>query len=69
MTQWKSIYKTSDRIKAEIIKDLLEQKGITVVIINKQDSSYVVLGELEIHVPVDEVMEAFKIINNDINIK
>ena len=69
MTRWKSIYRTKDRIKAEIVKDVLEDRGITAVLVNKQDSAYVVLGEFEIHVPGDEVMEAIKIINDDIDIR
>lgn len=69
MTNWKRVYRTKNRINAEIVKDVLEDKGITAVIINKQDSAYVVLGEFEIHVQVDQVMEAVKIINDDIDIK
>lgn len=69
MTRWKSIYRTKDRIKAEIVKDVLEDRDITAIIVNKQDSAYVVLGELEIHVPLEEVMEALKIINDDIDFK
>ena len=69
MTRWKRVYRTKDRIRAEIVKDVLEDKGITAVMINKQDSSYVVLGEFEIHVQQDEIMEALKIINDDIDIK
>ncbi|MGK7391447.1 MAG: putative signal transducing protein [Candidatus Cyclobacteriaceae bacterium M2_1C_046] len=69
MTTWKSVYKTKERYKAEIVKDVLEDHGISAVMVNKQDSSYVIIGELEIHVPVDNVMQAIKIINDDINFK
>ena len=66
MTKWRSVYRTKDRIKAELAKDVLESHGITAVLINKQDSAYVLLGEFEIHVPVDEVMGAIKIVNDEI---
>lgn len=69
MSSWKRIYRTRDRIKAEIVKDVLQDRGITAITVNKQDSAYVVLGEFEIHVPVDEVIEALKIINDDIDFK
>lgn len=69
MATWKRVYKTKDRVKAEIVKDVLEDRGISAVLVNKQDSSYVILGEFEIHVPVDNIMEAIKIINDDINFK
>lgn len=69
MTTWKSVYKTKERYKAEIVKDVLEDRGISAVIVNKQDSAYVIIGEFEIHVPVDYIMEAIKIVNDDINFK
>ena len=69
MATWKSVYKTKERYKAEIVKDLLEDNAISAVIVNKQDSSYVIIGECEVHVPVERVMEAIKIINDDINFK
>lgn len=69
MTTWKNVYKTKERYKAEIVKDVLEDKSISAVIVNKQDSSYVILGEFEVHVPVDQIMEAIKIINDDIDFK
>lgn len=59
------MYRTKDRIRAELMKDKLEEHGIVTVIINKQDSSYLMFGELEVHVPVDKIMEANKIINDD----
>ena len=58
MENWVRIYATTDPGKAAIYKGCLEENGIPAVILNKQDSSYVFLGKVEIHVPADRVAEA-----------
>jgi hypothetical protein len=50
---WVKIYYTNQLFRAEIIKGMLEGNGINVVLINKQDSSYLValpgMVELFVH--------------------
>lgn len=50
---WVKIYYTNQPFRAEIIKGMLEEHGINVVLINKQDSSYLVslpgMAELYVH--------------------
>ncbi|MBA7517624.1 hypothetical protein ES705_09678 [subsurface metagenome] len=46
---WVCIYKTDAAYRAEIAKDLLQEKNIDAVIINKKDSNYL-FGILEIYV-------------------
>jgi hypothetical protein len=55
---WTRIYATTDPGKAAIYKGCLEENGIPAVILNKQDSSYVFLGKVEIHVPAERENEA-----------
>jgi endo-1,4-beta-mannosidase len=50
---WVKIYYTNQLFRAEIIKGMLEENGINVVLINRQDSSYLVslpgMVELFVH--------------------
>jgi hypothetical protein len=48
---WFLLYTTDKYYEAEILKGLLEDNQIPVVVVNKQDSSYVFLGDIEIYVP------------------
>jgi topoisomerase IA-like protein len=51
MHQWQKIYSTRNYAEASIIQGLLEENDIPVQVLNKQDSSYVNFGEIEIYVP------------------
>jgi len=45
------ILSTNNPNKAEITKQMLEENNINVVLLNKQDSSYNMFGEIELYVP------------------
>ena len=60
--QWKCIYSTGMAYQAEILLGILESNGISAVIINKQDSAYHI-GEAELYVKTEDVLEANRIIN------
>ena len=68
MSQWQTIYKTEKPYQAEIVKGILNDRGINSVIVNKQDSSYH-FGFYEVNVERENVLEAIQIIENDINFK
>lgn len=51
MQDWKMLYSTKNLTEATIIKGMLEENNIPAQILNKQDSSYLVFGEIEIYVP------------------
>ncbi len=63
--EWTVVYKSNNRIDAEILKNNIESAGIPCVMMNKQDSSYLTMlpGMVELHVPISQKEEAFKIIN------
>lgn len=61
-TQWICIYKTNSLFEAEALKGNLELNGLTPVIMNKRDSSYLAFGYVEVHVPEDQQQEARQII-------
>ena len=51
MGNWHLLLSTDKYPEAEIVKGMLEENQIPVVLVNKQDSSYVFLGDIEIYVP------------------
>lgn len=65
---WVCIYKTNNRFEAEAVKGNLDSADITCVILNKQDSSYLAFGYVEVHVPKDQEEQAKLILNNEINL-
>ena len=50
MNDWFKLYTTRNYAEATIIKGMLEENNIAVIILNKQDSSYLV-GDIELYVP------------------
>ncbi len=66
MSKWSKVYESKEPYRAEIVKDILEQKEINAIIINKKDSAYYIFGMLEVHVEAKAVLNALKIIENDI---
>jgi len=65
--QWVKIWSTTLSFRAEIAKGVLKENDIECVILNKQDSSYVVIGEIELFVPQDQVLRATNLIKEIIN--
>lgn len=53
MQQWHLLYKTCSYAEASIVQGMLEQNQIPVQVMNKQDSSYLNFGDIEIHVPIN----------------
>ena len=53
MQQWHLLYKSRSYAEASIVQGMLEQNQIPVQIMNKQDSSYLNFGDIEIFVPIN----------------
>ncbi len=53
MQKWYLLYKTRSYAEASIIQGMLAENQIPVQIMNKQDSSYLNFGDIEIHVPIN----------------
>jgi hypothetical protein len=51
MESWYLLHRTADYTEAAILRGMLEENQVPVVVVNKQDSSYVFLGDMEIYVP------------------
>jgi len=52
MQTWQKIYATRNPAEASIIQGMLEENHIAVQVMNKQDSSYLNFGDIELYVPV-----------------
>lgn len=49
--KWICVYKSNNKFDAEVVKGNLESNEVPCVMINKQDSSYMSFGYVELHVP------------------
>ena len=57
-----SVHTTTNEFEAEMIKGLLENEGISAVVLNRKDSAYVFLGEINIMVSTHDQIRAEQII-------
>jgi hypothetical protein len=55
MKDWKKIYSNNNLATAMMVTDLLIQNEVPAKLLDRQDSSYVFLGEVEVYVPNDFV--------------
>lgn len=53
---------TENPNKAEIIKQMLQENNINVVLLNKQDSSYLMFGDIELYVNNKDLKKATDLI-------
>ena len=67
MSNWQKIFESSTAIRAEIVKGVLEENGITAVIVNKKDPVYKIHGNIEVMVLGEEAQTALKIVENEIS--
>jgi len=68
MKGWQKVFDTEQVYRAEIVKAVLEDRGMRPVVVSKKDSSYNI-GLHEVHVSSEDVLNALKIIQNDIDFK
>jgi Zn-dependent membrane protease YugP len=61
---WEKIFSSAQPYQAEVAKQVLEENGITAVVINKKDSSYLAFGEAELYVKQDDVIRAKQLIKS-----
>lgn len=56
-SNWIKIYTSSHPFQIELLKGFLKENNITAVSINKQDSSYLSFGEIELFVDSQDVLK------------
>lgn len=59
---WVKLFSTGNPVEAEMTKQMLEEHGVSAVIMNKQDSSYR-FGQVELYVHETEEVFAKSLIN------
>jgi hypothetical protein len=64
MGNWITVFKEKDRMRAELLKNELENNNIESVILDKVDHNYPVLGIVEIKVLESQKTLAEQIIND-----
>lgn len=55
--EWTCVFTSEQHHKASLITSLLNEEGISAVLINKRDL-YNLFGNYEVHTPQDQAMEA-----------
>lgn len=66
MQSWIKVFENQNQIRAEIVKGVLEENGISAVVMNKKETVYHVFGTYEVLVPNENVLDAMKLIENEI---
>lgn len=65
MEGWTEIFSTSSSALANIKKHVLEDKGISVILLNQKDSLYNNFGEIKLYVKPDNAVRAIRIIQEE----
>jgi hypothetical protein len=60
---WVLIYNTTDQLRIEMLRQVLEDSDVEAVIMNKKDRSYL-LGDHELYVNRDSVIKAKSVIKD-----
>lgn len=60
---WVKVYSSGFLPRVEIVKHLLESKGIETILLNQQDSLYVSIGEIHLLVKREQVVTATSLIS------
>ena len=64
---WINIFSSANPIEVEIVKQMLDENNITAVTLNKQDSSYNLLGTIDLYVKEKNKSIALQLINKQHN--
>lgn len=59
---WKDVFLTAHEYKATIAKDILENAGFKVVIMNQHDSAYKSFGDFVVYVEESEEQKALELL-------
>jgi predicted glycosyltransferase len=66
MENWIKVFEDQNQIRAEIVKGVLEEKGVPAVVLNKKESVYHVFGTYQVLVPNDQAIQALQLIQHEI---
>ena len=63
MQDWKKVFSSTQLAASSMVMGILNENEIPAKTLNKQDSSYVFLGEVEVYVPLDMYEKAQALIS------
>ncbi len=63
-SNWRKIYSNTFEHKVKIVQAVLDDAGISSVIMNRKDSAYL-FGDVELYVQAENVIKAKQIINKE----
>ncbi|MBC6367166.1 putative signal transducing protein [Algoriphagus sp. AK58] len=66
MENWIRVFEDQNQIRAEIVKGVLEEKGVPAVVLNKKESVYQLHGTYQVLVPNEQALFALQLIQNEI---
>ncbi|MFM2250277.1 MAG: hypothetical protein RLZZ358_1204, partial [Bacteroidota bacterium] len=66
MKNWTKVFEDQNQIRVEIVKGVLEDKGVAAFVLNKKESIYQVIGTYEVLVPTDQTLYALQLIQHEI---
>lgn len=61
---WQCVYFSNQLHSIEIVRAVLEEHDIKSVVVDKRDSSYISIGDIEVFVPNEDAILAKVIIGN-----
>ena len=64
MQEWKKVFSSQQLALASMVMGILNENDIPAKSMNKKDSSYVFLGEVEVYVPANLYESSIQLINN-----
>jgi hypothetical protein len=66
MKNWTKVFEDQNQIRVEIVKGVLEDKGVVAFVLNKKESVYQVMGTYEVLVPTAQTLYALQLIQHEI---
>lgn len=66
MENWIRVFEDQNQILAEIVKGVLEEKGVPAVVLNKKETVYQLHGTYQVLVPNDQAIHALQLIQHEI---
>ena len=67
MESWTRVFEDQNQIRAEIVKGVLEENGISAIVMNKKETVYKLYGTYEVMVSHDQTLTALQLIQNEIS--
>ncbi len=59
---WVRVYKSTNYYQSEIVKQMLVQHAVEAVLLNRQDSSYLNFGNVEVYVHQEDFHNAIELL-------